>query len=346
MHLVLHALTPLLVDRLDEVVEMLLLGVLIDGGIQAEDLTLLHQALLGLKLRQPLVLVDGVLTLVGVVETEDGGVIVQGHSGSSSIILAEVSLKEVLLGVAELAPGSGLELITSVQHSGETVTATPHQGLHSILKRREIVRVRRLVGGWCLLLEGVYIDRARGGAGDFLGLHVHPVLKELESLVGCEGLLMLGLSCLLGPLSIEKLGVIDVWVLLLEFADLVIEYFFLLLSALGVERLVLRLVAIVNNVPSELSELLELLETGQLPIDVLLELAQLLPRLPQCLQLLYHLCLVPLLVCIVPHVEILVVDTRRLQHHHRLDPVQEDTLAEDEGEFGLIRVGEGDEGVT
>ena len=280
MRLVLHALTPLLVDRLDEIVELLLLGVLIGGGVEAEDLTLLHKALLGLKLWQPLVLVDGVLTLVGVVETEDRGFIVQGHSGSSGIIFPEVSLKEVLLGVPELAPGSRLELIASVQHSGETVTASSHQGLHSILKRREIVRVRRLVRGGCLLLEGVNIDRARGGAGDFLGLHVHSVLEELESLVGCEGLLMLGLPRLLGTLSIEKLGVIDVWVLLLELADLVIEYIFLLLSALGVERLVLRLVAIVNDVPSELSELLELLETGQLPIDVLLELAQLLPRLP------------------------------------------------------------------
>lgn len=107
MHLVLHALRPLQVDGLDEVVEVLLLGVvIIGGGVEAEDLTLLHQALLRLDLRQLLVLVDGVLTLVGVVKAEDGALVVQGHSGSSGIILAEVSLKEVLLGVSKLAPGS------------------------------------------------------------------------------------------------------------------------------------------------------------------------------------------------------------------------------------------------
>lgn len=157
MHLVLHALGPLQVDRLDEVVEVLLLGVVI-GGVEAEDLTLLHQAHLRLNLRQLLVLVDGVLTLVGVVKAKDGALVVQGHSGSSGIILAEISLKEVLLGVSKLAPGSRIELVTCVQNSGETITASSHQSLHGLLKRREIIRVSRLVRWWSLLFETINID--------------------------------------------------------------------------------------------------------------------------------------------------------------------------------------------
>jgi hypothetical protein len=132
VHLVFDALRPLQVDGLDEVVEVLLLGV-VDiggGGVEAEDLTLLHQALLRLDLRQLLELVDGVLALVGVVEAENGALVVQGHSGSSGIILAEVSLKEVLLGVPELAPGSRIELVTCIQNSWETIAASSHQNLH------------------------------------------------------------------------------------------------------------------------------------------------------------------------------------------------------------------------
>jgi hypothetical protein len=47
------------------------------------------------------VLVHRVLTLVGVVETEDRGVIVQGHSRSSCVILPEIGVKEILLGVSK-----------------------------------------------------------------------------------------------------------------------------------------------------------------------------------------------------------------------------------------------------
>jgi hypothetical protein len=88
---------------------------------------------------------------------------------------------------------------------------------------------------------------------------------------------MLSLSCLLGTVSIKELCVVDVRVLLLELANLVIEDLFLLLSALGVESVVLRLVTIINDLSSELSELLQLLQTRQLPVNVLLELAELLP---------------------------------------------------------------------
>lgn len=105
MHLVLHALRPLQVDGLDELVEVLLLGVVI-GGVEAEDLTLLHQAHFRLNFRQLLVLVDRVLALVGVVKAKDGALVIQSHSGSSGIILAEISLKEVLFGVSELATWS------------------------------------------------------------------------------------------------------------------------------------------------------------------------------------------------------------------------------------------------
>jgi hypothetical protein len=67
---------------------------------------------------------------------------------------------------------------------------------------------------------------------------------------------MLSLSCLLGTISIKELCVVDVRVLLLELANLVIEDLFLLLSALGVESVVLRLVTIINDLSCELSELL------------------------------------------------------------------------------------------
>ena len=70
---------------------------------------------------------------------------------------------------------------------------------------------------------------------------------------------MLSLSCLLGTVSIKELSVVDVRVFLLELANLVIEDLFLLLCALGVESVVLRLFTIINDLSSELSELLQLL---------------------------------------------------------------------------------------
>ncbi len=66
----------------------------------------------------------------------------------------------------------------------------------------------------------------------------------------------MGLSCLFGTISIEELGVVNVRVLLLKLADLVIEDLFLLLSALGVESLVLWLVTIINDLSCKLSKLL------------------------------------------------------------------------------------------
>lgn len=71
----------------------------------------------------------------------------------------------------------------------------------------------------------------------------------------------MGLSCLFSTISIEELGVVDVRVLLLKLANLVIEDLFLLLSALGVESLVLWLVTIINDLSCKLSELLQLLQT-------------------------------------------------------------------------------------
>ena len=157
---------------------------------------------------------------------------------------------------------------------------------------------------------------------------------------------MLSLSCLLGTLSIKELCVVDVRVLLLKLANLVIEDLFLVLSALGVESVVLWLVTIINDLSCELSELLQLLQTRQLPVNVLLELAELFPRLSECLQLLHYLCLVPLLVNIVPHVKVLVIDIRCLQAHDCLDSIQIDTLPKNEGKLSLIRVRIGDKSVA
>jgi hypothetical protein len=157
---------------------------------------------------------------------------------------------------------------------------------------------------------------------------------------------MLSLSCLLGTVSIKELCVVDVWVFLLELANLVIEDLFLLLCALGVESVVLRLFTIINDLSSELSELLQLLQTRQLPVNVLLELAELLPRLSECLQLLHNLCLVPLLVNIVARVKVLVVDIRCLQAYNCFDSIQIDTLPKNEGKLSLIRVRKGNESIA
>jgi hypothetical protein len=72
MRLVLVYLRPLQVLPLDELVEQLFLCVAMGvEGVDTEDLALLHEAELGLDSRQLEVLVHRVLTLVGVVETED-----------------------------------------------------------------------------------------------------------------------------------------------------------------------------------------------------------------------------------------------------------------------------------
>jgi hypothetical protein len=72
MRLVLVYLRPLQVLPLDELIEQLFLCVAVGvEGVDTEDLPLLHEAELGLDSRQLEVLVHRVLTLVGVVETED-----------------------------------------------------------------------------------------------------------------------------------------------------------------------------------------------------------------------------------------------------------------------------------
>lgn len=157
---------------------------------------------------------------------------------------------------------------------------------------------------------------------------------------------MLSLSRLFGTVSIKELRVVNVRVFFLELANLVIKDFFLLFSALGVERPVLRLVTIIYNLSCELSELLQFLQTRKLPVNVLLELAKLLPRLSECLQLLHYLCFVPLLVNIVAQIKVLVIDIRSLQAHDCLDSVQKDTLTKNECKLGLIRVGKCDESVA
>lgn len=56
-----------------------------------------------------------------------------------------------------------------------------------------------------------------------LCLELYSVLKELESFVRGECLLVLGLSCCFGSLSIEEFSQVQIWILLLQISYLLVK---------------------------------------------------------------------------------------------------------------------------